>query len=83
MDFKKLENLQDFEELKKWDSVLCSFQRDVWIDKRKRRFWYFEIFENKEYCKEIILEKKDNIYFNYEMFLNWESNLIEIYLIKK
>lgn len=75
---KTLTKLQEFQDLKKWDKVICSFFRDVWCDIRKRRFWKFKIVENKEYSKEIILEKKDNIYFNYEMFLNWESNLKEI-----
>lgn len=78
---KRLKTLEDFQNLKKWDKVLCKFELCIWHDKRKRKEGYFDIYENKDYHKEIILEKKDNIYFNYEMFLKWESNLIDILLI--
>lgn len=76
---KKLTKLEDFQNLKPGDFVACSFHRDIPF--YKTRFRTFEVHENKERCKEIILERKNNIYFNYEMFLNGESTLRSILLL--
>ena len=87
MNQKILENLEDFQNLKKWDNVICEFHRDIRVLNKsfrtieKTRIRTFNVALNKEDTKEIILNLHSNIYFNYEMFLNWESNLKEIILI--
>ena len=87
MNQKILENLEDFQNLKKWDNVICEFHRDIKVLNKsfrtieKTRIRTFNVALNKEDTKEIILNLHSNIYFNYEMFLNWESNLKEIILI--
>jgi len=82
IETKHLENIEEFKSLKEWDFVACKFKRNVYINSKPVRFWVFEIYENKERAREIILERKHNIYFNYEMFLNGESHLEDILLIK-
>ena len=85
---KKLETLEDFEGLKKGDSVAVEWKRDVRKDKRgdkRTRFAVYEVADNLAHMTEIILEKKMNVYFNYTMFLNPEkhgvSNVREIVLL--
>lgn len=68
---KELKTIEDFESLKKGDVLACEFHRDVHENLGKTfRFKVFEIAENKARTKEIILQKNNNIYFNYEMYLN-------------
>lgn len=79
---KNLYKREQFEKLKKWDFVACEFHRDTGPD--RIRFWVFEVYENKEYYKEIILDREKNIYFNYDMYLNNDParNLKEIFIIQ-
>ena len=68
---KKLHTLADFEFLKKGDTIACEFHRDVHDHPRKSfRFKVFEIVEVKPRTKEIILQRKNNLYFNYGMFID-------------
>ena len=77
-----LKTLEDFKNLKKVDTVACEFHRNIHDYPKTYRFGVFKIFLNKSDYKEIILQKKNNVYFNYEMFLNGEGNLKQIKLIK-
>jgi hypothetical protein len=89
----EIKTLQDFENLKVGDKVFCEFKNDVIeylgrskILRHKSRF--FTIDNILEHSKEIILDKKSNIYFNYDLFLNEEKgisnlkNMIKIDVIK-
>ena len=68
---KELKTIEDFELLKKGDSLACEFHRDVHDYPRKSfRFKVFEIVEVKTRTKEIILQTKNNLYFNYGMFVD-------------
>jgi len=77
----ELTKLFQFEQLRKGQIVAVEFKRDVSDYPKKIRFGVFPIYQNKSDTKEIILQRKNNIYFNYEMFLNGESNLKSIILI--
>ena len=79
MQIKQLTTSEDFQSLKKWDFLACEFHRNIPF--YNNRFRVFEVFENKDVHSEIILEKKNNIYFNFKMFLEWESNLKSAILI--
>lgn len=79
--FKELKTIEDFESLKKGDQVACEFKRDVNDYPKKYRFNIFKIYDVKTNTTEIILQKKNNLYFNYLMFINGESNLSMAYLI--
>jgi len=68
---KELKTKEDFECLKKGDVIACEFNRDVHDHPRKSfRFKVFEIVENKARTSEIILQTKNNLYFNYGMFID-------------
>lgn len=68
---KELITLSDFESLQKGDTIACEFHRDMHDYPRKSfRFKVFEIVEVKTRTKEIILQRKNNIYFNYGMFID-------------
>ena len=83
MDLIGLENQSDFEELKEGDLVVCEFHRDVYKGDKKTRFNAYEVVENKQRTNEIILQRKNNVYFNYMMYLNGVSNLKDIAIISK
>lgn len=68
---KELKALPDFENLKKGDVVAVEWRRDVQKTRKTRtRFAVYEVADNLVNQTEIILEKKLNVYFNYNMFLN-------------
>lgn len=70
MNNKKLNTIEDFENLKKGDFLAVEWNRNAYYKNKYCRFAVYEIFENKKDTKEIILQKKNNVYFNYEMYLN-------------
>ena len=75
---KELKTREDFINLKKGDVVACEFHRDVHDYPKTHRFNVFTIAENKQSYSEIILQKKNNIYFNWKLFLGeieGDSNL--------
>lgn len=82
---KVLTTLEEFEALKKGDIVCCEWKRDSYENNKRIRFNSYKVVENKKRSTEIILTRKDNIYFNYNMFLNpvevGVSNLKEIILL--
>ena len=74
---KKLNDLADFEGLKKGDFVAVEWRRDVPVNKRRTkrtRFSTYEVAENKADTTEIILNKPMNVYFNYLMFSDPENH---------
>jgi hypothetical protein len=79
---RDLTTLEDFENLKKGDVVACEFYRNIHDYPKVYRFGVFKVALNKSSHKEIILQKKNNVYFNYEMFLSGEGNLKQIKLIE-
>lgn len=83
---KELKTIVDFESLKKGDIIACEFHRDVHDYPRKPfRFKVFTIAGNMAETQEIILQRKNNIYFNYRLFIDpstGASNLKSAVLIK-
>lgn len=82
---KDIETLEDFQRLKKGDLVAVEWKRDMYFGNKEKRFGTYEVVENKERTTEIILQVKNNVYFNYSMFLNPEigiSNLKSIVLLR-
>lgn len=84
---KTLTQYSDFEALKDGDCVACTFHHDVHLRGGKRiRFGVFTIVRNKKEATEIILESKNNIYFNYRMYCfpkeHGYSNLKDCVLLK-
>jgi len=71
----------DFESLKKGDYLACEFYRDLHDYPKKYRFKVFQIVRVRTDTKEIILQEKNNLFFNYEMFSIGQSNLKSAILI--
>jgi hypothetical protein len=61
---------RQFESLKKGDLVVIEWRRDSYIGNKRTRFAAYTVIENKERTTEIILQTKNNVYFNYMMFLD-------------
>lgn len=82
---KELKTIEDFESLKEGDVIACEFHRNVHDHPRKSfRFKVFEIYKVLPRSKEIVLQKKNNLYFNYGMFIDpsdGQSNLKSAVLI--
>ena len=79
---KELKTILDFESLRKGDFVACEFHSDVYDHPRKYRFKVFAIANLQTDAKELILQKKNNIYVNYKMFVEGRGNLKSAVLIK-
>lgn len=77
-----LETISQFKELKKGDLILVKWS-EHWIEHhpRGKEIMFYNIYENKDYCDEIICQKKDNHYFNYTMYLEGSSAALEVYKI--
>ena len=78
---KELKTIEDFESLKKRDTLGCEFHRDMHDYPKQYRFKVFPIVKVRTDTKEVILQTKNNIYFNYKMFVDGESNLKSAVLI--
>jgi hypothetical protein len=70
---KMLNCIKDFESVKKGDILAVEWNRDSFKGNKKTRFACYEVFENHHndgvYNRsEIILQKQNNVYFNFEMF---------------
>lgn len=81
---KELKTLEDFKNIAKGDILACEWHRDVYEGNKRLRFQIYTVVNNKETSNEIILNKKFNTYFNYDMFLSPDesSNLKSAILIK-
>ena len=66
--------LKDFQTLKKGDLVVVEWRWDSFKGNKRTKFAAYNIIENKSQETEIILQRKNNVYFNYSMFLNPEVN---------
>jgi len=63
--------ISDFENIKKGDLLVVEFGKEIYP--LKGCLHSFKVLENKSDDREIILQNKGNIYFNYSMFLNGNS----------
>lgn len=83
---KQLKTLDDFQSIKKGDYLACEFHREVHDYPKSYKFNIFKVYAVKHNTSEIILQKKNNIYFNYNLFLGIESgnsNLLNAVLINQ
>ncbi len=76
-----LEKVEQFENLKPGDFLACEFYRNIHDYPKQYRFKVFPIVKVRTDTKEVILQTKNNIYFNYQMFVDGESNLQSAKLI--
>ena len=84
ISINQIKTLDDFKRLKKGDWVACEFKRNTWCKNERTDFGLYKIYLVKPESSEIILQKKNNVYFNYSMFLSKTevSNLSSIILLR-
>lgn len=84
MEFKEIKTKEDFESIKKGDWLACEFKEPMRYDYPEKPYTFkiFKVHANLERAKEIVLQRKNNMYFNYEMFLRGESYLKQAVLIQ-
>lgn len=84
MKFILLNKIEQFEELKKGDLIIVKWT-NYWVEHmpKAKNIMSYNIVENKESCHEIICQKKDNHYFNYNMYLEGTSGATEVYKIEE
>lgn len=80
MKFELLENINQFKQLKKNDTILVKWS-DYYIKHNKniKTIMLYEI--QKILDNEIICQSKDNHYFNYNMYLEKNSVALAVYKI--
>lgn len=82
MKFILLDKKEQFEELKKGDFIIVK-----WWDYTVKhvpgckKIMSYNIYENKANQKEIICQKRNNHYFNYENYLEGTSGALEVYKV--
>lgn len=83
---KELKTLADFEAVKRGDFLAVEWHRDSYIGNKRTRFAVYEVFDAPNNGHhEIILQKKNNVYFNYQLFLGMlegASNAKSVTLVK-
>ena len=82
MNFKKLETIHDFENLKEGDRIIVKWS-DYLIKHtpgvKKLKMYEIELIKPEQ--QEIICELENNHYFNWEVFLERRSQAEEVYLV--
>lgn len=82
MKFTLLNSIEDFKNIKKGDKIIVRWG-EYFLNHTKgsKEIMLYEVFENKEKDTEIICQYKHNHYFNYELYVNGESNALEVYKV--
>jgi hypothetical protein len=67
---KELRTLEDFLNVKKGDFLAVEWKLDSYIGNKRTRFAVYEVYDvHHDHNGEIILQKKNNVYFNYKLIL--------------
>lgn len=82
MNFELLNTKEQFQGLKKGDAILVKWA-DYFVKhhEKSKNIMFYNVLENRENQQEIICQKKDNHYFNYDMYLEGRSVALEVYKV--
>ncbi|ETT33292.1 hypothetical protein [Paenibacillus sp. FSL R5-808] len=81
MKLKRLNTQDHFDQLKKGQLVIVKWKPGSYEYKKGHEIGHYNMYEiNRN--NEIILRKRDNIYFIIEMYLNRESNASDAYVLQ-
>ena len=82
MEFVKMESIEQFEGLKKWDVIIVKWN-DYFVKHHEgaKNIMFYRIHQNKKSYEEIICRLKGNHYFNYDRYLQGLSNALEVYRV--
>lgn len=83
MEFKELKTIEDFRLVQKNDWVACEFNESMRYDypEGPYRLKVFRVYQNLINSNELVLQKKNNMYVNYGMFVEGKSYLKKAVLI--
>ena len=84
MNLIRSDTLEKVKKLKAGDMIIVKWSNN-WVKhtrKSLKKKKAYNIEEIRDYNKEIICNRKNNYYFNYEMFLNGESSAEDVFLIE-
>ena len=82
MKIELIDNIEKFEKLNKDDLILVKWTNYfVKHTPQSKNIMFYNIYENKDNQQEIICQRKDNHYFNYDRYLKGLSNAIEVYKV--
>lgn len=79
MDIRELTTALDFQEIQHDDLLIVKFRREQYP--KKHLIETFRVYENKVNEPEIILQKRNNIYFNWRMFLAGSSCVKKVFKV--
>jgi len=82
--YKQLKTIEAFESLKHGDIVAVQFKNNMSNGSCPKKYQHFNVFHIafiKKDTEEVILNRKENIYFNYRMYVEGRSNCIEADLL--
>lgn len=82
MQFIKLENQEQFKELKKNDILIVKWKEKAREYRESKPITHNSIWGIND-INEVILNRRTNSYFNINMYLNGESYAEEVYLVKE
>lgn len=81
MNFELLKKKEQFEQLERGDTILVKWDKFFVRHHDTKEIMLYNIFENKQQQHEIICKRKDNHYFNYDMYIKKLSSAIEVYKV--
>ena len=81
MQLVKLENQEQFNKLKKGDLIVVVWKSSATEHRNGKEIAHYSVVEINRY-NEIILRKRDNVYFNIGMFFRDESHAAEAYALE-
>lgn len=82
MKFELISTVEHFTQLNKGDSILVKWSDSfVKHTPKTKNIMFYSIYENKANDHEIICQKKDNHFFNYNRYLQGVSNVLEVYKV--
>lgn len=82
MKLEFINTVEQFEGLKKNELILVKWSDD-WVRHmpKAKNVMFYNVYENKAEQGEIICQRKDNHYFNYDLYLKKSSSALEVYKV--
>ena len=82
MKIELLDSKEQFKNLKKGELILVKWS-DNWVrhTPRSKNVMFYNVYDNKHDQEEIICQRKDNHYFNYDRYLQGLSGALEVYRV--
>ena len=82
MKFELMNTKEQFIDIKKGELILVKWAEN-WVrhTPRSKKVTLYSIYDIKHYDEEVICQRKDNHYFNYDRYLQGVSGALEVYRV--